>query len=347
MPGYTHTQHAQPVSLGYYLLAYADVLERDAERIAGALERCDCSPLGAGALNTTAFPINRDYTAALLGFPRLVEVAYDAVSARDDAHEAVATLAIMMTGLSRLATDLQEWNTLEYGFVELSDAYSSVSSIMPQKKNPQALEAIKTAAAYVTGAVGTVLACSKNTHYADVNDGVTGLNAATMDAAERSILALAVARGVLDTLTVRPEAMLRSAAIGFGTATELADIIVRETGLSFRKAHNIVGRVVREALESGRIAPEIRARDLSAASEALFGAPCLIAEEAVARALDPRANIEARMVRGGPSPSEVARMVEARRARLAGDREAVEAVQRRLAKADAQLEDSVAALLRG
>jgi argininosuccinate lyase len=286
-------------------------------------------------------------TAALLGFPRLVEVAYDAVSARDDAHEAVAALAIMMTGVSRLATDLQEWNTLEYGFVELSDAFSSVSSIMPQKKNPQALEAIKTAAAYVTGAVGTVLSCSKNTHFADVNDGVTGLNAATMDAAERSILALAVAKGVLETLTVRPEAMLRAAAVGFGTATELADVIVRETGLSFRKAHNIVGRGVREALERGRTAPEITARDLSAASEALFGQPCVIAEAAVARALDPRANVEARTVRGGPSPPEVARMLAARRNRLGADRTVAEAVRQRLAEADARLEESVAALLHG
>jgi argininosuccinate lyase len=345
MPGYTHTQHAQPISLGYYLLAYADMLERDAERVAGALDRCDRCPLGAGALTTTAFPIDRDYTAGLLGFPRLVEVAYDAVSSRDDAHESVAALAIMMTGVSRLATDLQEWNTLEYGFIELSDAFSSVSSIMPQKKNPQGLEYIKTAAAYVTGAVGTVLACSKNTHFADVNDGVTGLNAATMDATERSILALAVAEGVLDTLAVRPEVMLRSATIGFGTATELADVIVRETGLSFRKAHNIVGRVVREALESRRTASELTAQDLSAASQALFGQPCVISEEAVTKALDPRANVAARTVRGGPSAQEVTRMIAERRERLAAGVAAVEAVSARLADADARLERELDALL--
>jgi len=344
MPGYTHTQHAQPISLGYYLLAYADMLERDAERLAGALDRCDRCPLGAGALTTTAFAIDRDYTAELLGFPRLMEVAYDAVSSRDDAHEAVTAMAILMTGISRLATDLQEWNTLEYGFIELSDAFSSVSSIMPQKKNPQGLEYVKTTAAYVTGAVGTVLACSKNTHFADVNDGVTGLNAATMDACERATLALAVTRGVLETLSVRPEAMLRSAAVGFGTATELADIIVRETGLSFRKAHNIVGRVVREALESGRTAPQITARDLALAGEALFGQPCLVPEEAVTRALDPRANIEARSVRGGPSSGEMARMVDQRRGRLAADAATMAAVVRRLGTADQQLEREVESL---
>jgi argininosuccinate lyase len=344
MPGYTHTQHAQPISLGYYLLSYSDMLERDAERFAGALDRCDRCPLGAGALTTTAFPIDRDYAANLLGFPRLLEIAYDAVSSRDDAHEAVAALAIMMTGVSRLATDLQAWNTFEYGFIELSDAFSSVSSIMPQKKNPQGLEYIKAAAAYVTGALTSVLACSKNTHFADVNDGVTALNAATLDAVDRSTLALAVAQGVLETLAVRPDVMLKSAEVGFGTATELADIIVRETGLSFRKAHNIVGRVVREALESGRVATDLTARDLTEASQALFGHPCGVSEEMVAKALDPRENVRARTVRGGPSPQSVKDMVAERRARLGADTSAVEVVKKRLADSDTRLEWEVVAL---
>lgn len=344
MPGYTHTQHAQPISLGYYLLSYADMLERDGERLIGALDRCDRCPLGSGALTTTAFPIDRDYAASLLGFPRLLEVAYDGVSSRDDAHESVAALAIMMTGISRLATDLQEWNTLEYGFIELSDAFSSVSSIMPQKKNPQGLEYVKAAAAYVTGALTTVLACSKNTHFADVNDGVTALNAATMDAVDRSTLALAVTEGVLATLSTRPEAMLKSAEIGFGTATELADVLVRETGLSFRKAHNIVGRVVREALESGRTAPELTAADLAAASQALFGHDCRVSDEAVTRALDPRENVLARTVRGGPAPQNVKDMVAERRTRLAEHCAIFDAVKERLAEADRRLDREVDAL---
>ena len=197
MPGYTHSQHAQPISLGYYLLAFADVLARDFRRLAGALDHVDCSPLGAGALNTTAFPIDRHATARSLGFPGLVEVAYDAVSSRDDAHEVVAALAILMTGLSRLATDLQSWNTAEFGFIELADEFSSVSSIMPQKKNPQGLEYAKAAAAQVTGALTTVLACSKNTSFSDVNDGVTALNVPALDAAERTRCCLSVIDGIL------------------------------------------------------------------------------------------------------------------------------------------------------
>ena len=341
MPGFTHTQHAQPMSLGYYFLAYADVLERDAERLAGAIDRCDRCPLGAGALTTTAFPIDRDYTAELLGFPRLVEVAYDAVSSRDDAHETVAALAILMTGLSRLATDLQEWNTLEYGYIELSDAFSSVSSIMPQKKNPQALEHIKAAAAYVTGALTTVLSCSKNTHFADVNDGVTSLNAGAIDAVDRTTLAVALATGVVESFTVRADVMLRSAQIGFGTATELADVIVRETGLSFRKAHNIVGWVVREALENGRTAVDLSAPDIQRASIALFGAPCDIPEDVVRLALDPRENVHARNIRGGPAPQNVREMTSRRQDRLASDIAAVQSVQQRLSDADCRLDNAV------
>src|SRR3954471_19512620 len=133
MPGYTHTQHAQPVTFGYWLLSAADVLARDQTRLAGALAHTDLCPLGAGALTTTAFPLDRDFTSGLLGFAAPLESAYDAVSSRDDALEAAAALAVLMTFVSRLATDLQAWSTWEYGFLELADRHSAVSSIMPQK----------------------------------------------------------------------------------------------------------------------------------------------------------------------------------------------------------------------
>ena len=337
MPGYTHSQHAQPISLGYYFLAFADVLARDFRRLAGALDHVDCSPLGAGALNTTAYPIDRHATARSLGFPGLVEVAYDAVSSRDDAHEVVAALAILMTGLSRLATDLQSWNTAEFGFIELADEFSSVSSIMPQKKNPQGLEYAKAAAAQVTGALTTVLACSKNTSFSDVNDGVTALNVPALDAAERTRCCLSVIDGILRTLSVRPEAMRRAAAVGFGTATELADAIVRASGLSFRKAHNIVGRVVRETIEAGRIATDITPSDVALAARSLFDLELHLAPEVVASALDPDKNVRTRTLAGGPAPETVLAMVEARAAALDEDRGSVASIRRRIAEADATL----------
>jgi len=345
MPGYTHTQHAQPVSLGYYLLTAAEVLGRDYTRIFGALGHCDCCPLGAGALTTTGFPIDRQLVSDLLGFAQLLEIAYDGVSCRDDAHEAVAAAAVMMTGLSRLATDLKSWNTMEFGMIELADEFSAVSSIMPQKKNPQALEHIKGAAAKVTGALTTALACSKNTALADVNDGVTALNVPVIEAMGDSRSSLIIMQGVLETMTVRPARMRHLAEIGFGTATELSDVIVRETGMSFRMAHNIVGKVVRETLEAGRTALEIDAKALEHASQTLFGRGLGLSEADVRNALDPMENLRLRTVTGGPAPLRMQEMVSRRIAALEQDQATLHDVTERVARADERLNAMVAALL--
>ena len=342
MPGYTHTQHAQPISLGYYLLSVGDVLARDLTRLSGALAHADLSPLGAGALTTTGFPIDRESVARMLGFAGLVESAYDAVSSRDDVHETAAALAVLMTGLSRVAADLQSWNTAEYAFIELADAYSSVSSIMPQKKNPQALEFTKAAAGIVTGALTAVLAASKNTSYSDVNDGVSAINVPVLEALDRTRATLAVMRGVLETMTVKPERMATAAADGYGTATELADVIVRETGMSFRMAHNIVGRVVREAIEAGRTAPEITTADLDQACVVLFGKPLGISAAAVRRALDPAENLKSRTVTGGPAACEIARMLAKRQLALQADMHAVATTRTRVARAEQTLRAGVA-----
>lgn len=320
MPGYTHTQHAQPISFGYYLLTMADLLGRDHVRIRNALDHCNCSPLGACALSTTGFPIDRDFVREQLGFPQLLEVGYDAVSCRDDAHEAASSIAVLMTGVSRLATDLQNWNTMEYGMVELADEYSSVSSIMPQKKNPQALEHVKGSAALVTGALVTALSCSKNTSLADVNDGVSALNVPVLEAMDKTAMAMQIMDGVLKTLTVRPARMLHLAEIGFGTATELADVIVRETDLSFRKAHNIVGTVVREAIEAGRTAQTITSADLDRVAITFFGQPLGIDANIVQKSLEPMENLRLRTVTGGPAPDLVREMIGRRNSRLAQDR---------------------------
>jgi argininosuccinate lyase len=330
MPGYTHTQHAQPISLGYYLLTVADLLARDFARAANALERCDACPLGAGALTTTGFPIDRDYVRDLLGFRQLLEIAYDGVSCRDDAHEAAAAVAVLMTGLTRLATDLQTWNTMEFGMIELADEYSAVSSIMPQKKNPQAMEHVKGLAARVTGALTTALACSKNTSLADVNDGVSALNVPVLEAVDQTRGALAIMDGVLQTAVVRPERMRHLAEIGFGTATELADVIVRESGLSFRMAHNIVGVVVRETIEAGKTALAITAADLDRAAQTLFGKPLGIAPDVIRKALDPVENVRLRTVTGGPAPAVMREMIARRNGALERDCAEVSALQRRI-----------------
>jgi argininosuccinate lyase len=319
MPGYTHWQHAQPVTFGYYLLGFADALSRDHARCLAALRRTNCSPLGAAALTTTSFPLDRHWTAAALGFEGLVEVAYDAVSSRDDAHETAAAMAVLMTGLSRLATDLQAWSTMEYGMVELGDQHSSVSSIMPQKKNPAALEHIKAEAAQVTGFLVAALASSKNTAYADVSDGVTGTSDPSLDAVIRTGRVLRLFAEVVGVLTVAPDRMKHLATIGFGTATELADVIVSATGLSFRMAHNIVATVVSEAIERHQTAETITSADLDRAAQSLFGRPLGLDPATIREALDPEGNVRRRTVAGGPAPDTMAAMLEARTAELARD----------------------------
>jgi argininosuccinate lyase len=342
MPGYTHTQHAQPISFGYYLLAAADLLQRDSRRIESALACCDRSPLGAGALSTTGFPINREMTARDLGFAELVEVAYDAVAIRDDLQEASTALAVMMTGISRVATDLQTWNTMEFGFVELDDAYSSVSSIMPQKKNPQALEHVKGVAAMATGNLITVLSSAKNTALADVNDGVSSGNVPCVEAIDRATRAIRVFDGALATLSVRPEVMLHAAKNGFGTATELADVIVRLTPLSFRMSHNVVGRVVRKIIEEGRSAMEIGTSDLDDAAEHLFGYPLKIDPAEVRLALDPTENVRSRIVTGGPAPVRMLEMLDRRDAALSKAVTRLNSVLTRIADAESGLITRVA-----
>ena len=324
MPGYTHTQHAQPITFGYWLLSAADVLARDHTRLAAALAHADQNPLGAGALTTTAFPLDRLLTTDLLGFATPLESAYDAVSSRDDALEAGAAMAVLMTFLSRLATNLQNWSTWEYNFVELADRHSAVSSIMPQKKNPVALEHLKAAAAMVNGALVAMLGATKNTEFADVNDAVTSVNEPVLDACLRTRRILALFEEVFAHLTLNAPRMASAAAQGYGSATELADVIVRETGLSFRQAHNIVAVVVREALEAGLTADQLRAGDIDRAA----GRPLGLSEVAVAQALNPAENIRARTVLGGPATLPA--MLASRRAALARDQAALAAIATRI-----------------
>jgi len=337
MPGYTHSQHAQPISFGYYLLSVADLLGRDYMRVSHALDTSNCCPLGSGALSTTGFPIDREYVSKLLGFPRLIEVGYDGVASRDDAHEASAAIAVLMTGISRVATDLQNWNTMEYGMIELADEFSSVSSIMPQKKNPQALEHVKGSVAYVTGSLMTVLACSKNTSFADVNDGVTAPNVPLMEAITKTSFASEIISGVLQTLKINHERMSHLAEIGFGTATELTDVIVRETGLSFRKAHNIVGMVVRETIESSRTALSISSTDLDAAAQKLFGMTLNIQPSTIEQSLNPELNIKLRTVTGGPAPETMTKMIARRKSDLTNQSDQLAQLRSVLEQADSHL----------
>ena len=337
MPGYSHSQHAQPITLGYYLAAFADVLARDTQRIEAAYATANRSPLGAAALTTTGFPIDRQATATSLGFDGLVENALDAVASRDDAEEASSALAVLGVHLARTAEDLFVWHTFEFNFIAFGDEYTGGSSIMPQKKNPGLLELIKRQSGYLIGTSTQVLAAVRGAWFTDAGDAKEAGNDPLLSATDSAIACLDVLSGALRTMTINPERMLRLAHTGFGTMTEVADTIVRETGRSFRVAHDIVGRTVAVAIQSGKLADEITPEMLDDASMEVINEPLGVAHDAIRKALDPVENIRIRTVTGGPAPSELRRMLADRQSSLAEERRRLASERERLAGCEQRL----------
>ncbi|HZW29038.1 MAG TPA: argininosuccinate lyase [Trueperaceae bacterium] len=249
LPGYTHLQVAQPVLLSHHLLAYFEMLGRDEGRLRDAIARADESPLGAGALAGTTFPIDRHRTAELLGFARVARNSLDAVSDRDFVIETVSALAVLMMHLSRLSEELIVWSSQEFGFATLPDAYTTGSSMMPQKKNPDVCELERGKTGRVYGALMGILTVMKGlplSYNKDLQEDKEGLFDA-LDTAEDS---LRLYVGMLPRVTFHERRMRQAAEAGFSNATDLADYLVRR-GVPFREAHHVVGRLVAEALGRG------------------------------------------------------------------------------------------------
>jgi argininosuccinate lyase len=251
MPGYTHLQRAQPVLFGHHLLAYYEMFDRDRGRLEDCFRRVNVLPLGAGALAGTVLPIDRALVARLLGFSKLCENSIDAVSDRDFAIEFTATCAQIMMHLSRLSEELVLWSTAEFGFVTISDAFTTGSSIMPQKKNPDVAELTRGKTGRVYGSLLTLLTIMKGLPLA-YNRDMQEDKEPVFDAADTVSLTLSVVTELLKNITVHRDAMRSAAEDGFITATDLADYLVRK-GMPFRRAHEIVGNAVLRAtaLECG------------------------------------------------------------------------------------------------
>ncbi|AVS95668.1 argininosuccinate lyase [Paracidovorax avenae] len=344
MPGYTHLQSAQPITYGHYLAALADALARDARRIEVAMEGFDACPLGAGAIAGTAFPIQRQETARLLGFSGCVGNSLDAVASRDFAWELMSSMAIAAVTWGRIAQDFYVWATPEFGLIEFPDSVAGTSSIMPQKKNPVVVEYLKGKTGHLIGLLNAAMATVKGTHFTHSGDGNRESMRSLWESAEECARCLALFRLLVDSARPLQEAMLRKARADFSTATDLADALVREAGLSFRQAHHVVGAVVREALDAGLSADAITADMVNAAATAQTGRTIELGSAAVQRCLDPVASVTGRCVEGGPAPSLV-------RQRAAGQLQALRqstarAAARRdtLARARAALKAEIAAL---
>src|SRR5690606_1958917 len=248
MPGFTHLQAAQPVTFGHHLMAYVEMFGRDRSRVRDAIARLDECPLGAAALAGTSFPIDRHITAKALGFREPTRNSIDSVSDRDFALEFLSVAAICATHLSRLAEEIVIWSTPQFGFIRLSDAFSTGSSIMPQKKNPDAAELIRAKTGRVNGHLIGLLTVMKGLPLAYSKD-MQEDKEAVFDAAETLDLMLAAMTGMVGDMEVNAAAMRKAAGAGFSTATDLADWLVREAGLPFREAHHVTGRAVALAEE--------------------------------------------------------------------------------------------------
>jgi len=308
MPGFTHLQTAQPVTFGHHCMAYVEMFARDLSRVRGAIERMDESPLGAAALAGTGFPIDRHRTAKALGFREPTRNSLDSVSDRDFALEFLSVAAICATHLSRLAEEIVIWSTPQFGFVRLSDQFSTGSSIMPQKKNPDAAELVRAKTGRVNGHLIGLLTVMKGlplTYSKDMQED----KEAVFDTAETLDLMLAAMTGMVRDLTVNEAAMRKAAGSGYATATDLADWLVRELGLPFREAHHVTGRAV--ALAEGKKVglEKLSLEDLQSIH------PGITAD--VFSVLAVKNSVASRKSFGGTAPAEVKKQVRAWKKRLA------------------------------
>jgi argininosuccinate lyase len=316
MPGYTHLQRAQPVRLAHHLLAWCEMLERDRSRLVDAARRLNLSPLGSGALAGTTFPLDREQTASELGFDGVTSNSLDAVADRDFLVEVVAALANCSIHLSRIAEELVLWSTQEFGFVQMSDAFTTGSSIMPQKKNPDMAELVRGKTGRVVGDLVNLIVMLKGlplTYNRDMQEDKPPV----FDAFDTVDACLQILAGSIASARFDPERMRRALGQGFLDATELADYLAAK-GVPFRSAHHVAGRLVKRALDQGKTLAELPLAELRAENPAF--------EEDVYGALDPETAVERRSLPGGPARSMVRHQLALHRARLSARQLDVDAV---------------------
>ena len=307
MPGFTHLQPAQPVTFGHHLMAYVEMFGRDAGRFADARARMNESPLGAAALAGSPFPIDRFATAGALGFDRPTANSLDSVSDRDFALEALAAATICGVHLSRLAEEIVLWATPQFGFVRLSDAFTTGSSIMPQKRNPDAAELARAKVGRILGSLTSLAVVMKGLPLAYSKD-MQEDKVPVFEAFDALDLSLAAMAGMIDDLQPDAQAMAAAAGAGFSTATDLADWLVRKLDLPFRQAHHVTGAAVKRAEALSLGLAEIPLTELQAIDSRIT--------EEVYEVLSPAASAASRVSYGGTAPDEVRRQVNRWKERL-------------------------------
>ncbi|TNF62589.1 MAG: argininosuccinate lyase [Deltaproteobacteria bacterium] len=312
MPGYTHLQRAQPVRLAHHLLAWAEMLERDRGRLVDAAKRMNESPLGSAALAGTTFPLDREATAKALGFNRPMRNSLDAVGSRDFLLESVSALAICSVHLSRIAEELVLWSSQEFAFMQMSDAFTTGSSIMPQKKNPDMPELVRGKTGRVVGSLVNLLVMLKGLPLA-YNRDLQEDKAPAFEAFDTVHDCLAVLSGAIASARFDKERMAAALQAGFLDATEVADWLASR-GVPFRDAHHVAGKLVHQAIQEGRTLSELPLEAYEAAHDAF--------DDTIFLALDMETAVERRDVVGGPSRARVTDAIAELRGRLQARRDA-------------------------
>ncbi len=300
MPGYTHLQKAQPITFAHHLLAYFEMFKRDLSRLKDTVKRMDFSPLGAGALAGTTYPLDREFVARELGFSGVTLNSLDAVSDRDFALELLACFSILMMHLSRFCEELILWSSNEFGFVEMDDSYSTGSSIMPQKKNPDVAELIRGKTGRVYGDLNSLLVTMKGIPLA-YNKDMQEDKEPVFDAIDTVKLCVNVFTCMIATMKVNKEKMLIGAKGGFTNATDAADYLVKK-GLPFREAHAVVGKMVAYALDQGKALDEFTMDEFLACSD--------IFDKDIYEAISMETCVNDRNVIGGPAKKETERVIK-------------------------------------
>jgi argininosuccinate lyase len=335
---HTHTQQAQPTTLAHYIAAVTDSLARDIRRLQAAYANCNLSSMGAAALTTSGFAINRERVAELLAFDGLIENAYDAVSGADYVAEIAAGVQLAAINLGRFTQELLLWCTQEFAVARVAAPYVQISSIMPQKRNPVSIEHIRSLLSSIAGSSQTVLTMLHNTPFGDIVDTEDDMQPYAWKSLDTLEVVYRLLSKVIDSLQINEDVLRQRAAASFATVTELADTLVREEGLSFRNAHKIVSQLVTQAVQQGDQISDLSLQSLNEAAIHAIGLPLRLSEKQLKLALDPEHFVNVRKLRGGPSPGEMKRALKAQQSRLNSLEQWLGKREAQLASASAQLD---------
>ena len=318
MPAYTHTQPAQPITFAHYLLSVIELMGRDERRLQAAWTTVNRCPLGACAISTTGFPIDREMTSELLGFEELQLNSYGAIAATDYLTETAGAVAVAMLNLGRVTQDFLLWCMAEFGYLRLSNAWVQISSIMPQKRNPVPFEHVRVLASKALAQAQGIFTCLHNTPFGDINDAEDDLQPLVFSATSDANRAIGLFTGIMGGCEVNIDRMAERAASDFLTVTELADTLVRREAITFRDAHNLVSAAVKDLNGSYSAVGMVEA--VEELAPAHLGRDLRIPREELLEALDPRHFVNIRTVPGGPAPEALQPAIRQEEAHLAATR---------------------------